>query len=148
MSSLYVMPYVDGEWTTTGYVVFTDVPLDEDRDIWAVKPTAAKRPFPTSIRRSSKSGDVSPDGRWIAYDSNSPGRFEVFVNSFPTPWLPRPRVAIGGKKSALEPRWPGVVLLERERARLRAARLLERTAGGEPHDALQGELFRRRSRKL
>jgi len=32
---------------------------------------------------SEKAADVSPDGRWIAYDSNASGRFEVFVNSFP-----------------------------------------------------------------
>jgi dipeptidyl aminopeptidase/acylaminoacyl peptidase len=28
---------------------------------------------------------VSPDGRWIAYDSNESGRYEVFVQTFPTP---------------------------------------------------------------
>jgi Tol biopolymer transport system component len=26
---------------------------------------------------------VSPDGRWIAYQSNGSGRYEIFVNSFP-----------------------------------------------------------------
>ncbi|HEV8598153.1 MAG TPA: protein kinase, partial [Gemmatimonadales bacterium] len=34
------------DWTTTGYLVFTDVPLDEDRDIWAVKADGSEAPFP------------------------------------------------------------------------------------------------------
>jgi serine/threonine-protein kinase len=28
-------------------------------------------------------GEISPDGRWIAYDSNESGRFEVYVRPFP-----------------------------------------------------------------
>lgn len=28
---------------------------------------------------------VSPDGRWIAYSSNESGRYEMYVQSFPTP---------------------------------------------------------------
>jgi eukaryotic-like serine/threonine-protein kinase len=30
-----------------------------------------------------RNGIVSPDGRWLAYESNSSGRFEVFVRPFP-----------------------------------------------------------------
>jgi len=45
---------------------------------------------------------VSPDGRWIAYDSNAPGRFEVFVNSFPQPAGPPVMVSSGGGRN---PRW-------------------------------------------
>ena len=28
-------------------------------------------------------GELSPDGRWIAYQSNESGRFEIYVRSFP-----------------------------------------------------------------
>ena len=28
-------------------------------------------------------GTVSPDGRWLAYESNSSGRFEIYVRPFP-----------------------------------------------------------------
>jgi eukaryotic-like serine/threonine-protein kinase len=28
---------------------------------------------------------ISPDGRWLAYTSNESGRFEIYVQSFPTP---------------------------------------------------------------
>ena len=30
-------------------------------------------------------GQVSPDGRWLAYNSDESGRFEVYVQSFPAP---------------------------------------------------------------
>ncbi|MDQ3539458.1 MAG: protein kinase, partial [Chloroflexota bacterium] len=71
-------------WTRDGHIVFTDVPLDEDRDIWIVKADGSEAPFPyLATPFIEKSADVSPDGRWIAYDSNAPGRFEVFVKSFP-----------------------------------------------------------------
>jgi WD40 repeat protein len=36
-------------------------------------------------------GQVSPDGQWLAYASNESARFEIYVQSFPTPgggkWL-------------------------------------------------------------
>ncbi len=91
------------DWTTTGYIVFTDVPLDEDRDIWAVKADGSEPPFPyLDTPFLEKSGDVSPDGKWIAYDSNAPGRFEVFVNSFPKAAASPLRVSQSGGRN---PRW-------------------------------------------
>ena len=91
------------DWTRNGYVVFTDVPLDEDRDIWAVKADGSEPPFRfLDTPFLEKGGTVSPDGRWIAYDSNAPGQFEVFVNRFPAP-LPSPvLVSRGGGRN---PRW-------------------------------------------
>jgi len=74
------------DWTRSGFIVYTDVPLDEDRDIWVVKADGSEPPFKyLDTPFIEKGGVVSPDGRWIAYDSNAPGRFEVFVNSFPKP---------------------------------------------------------------
>ena len=91
------------DWTRTGYLVFTDVPLDEDRDIWAVKADGSEAPFPyLDTPFIEKSGEVSPDGHWIAYDSNAPGRFEVFVNSFPKPSAQPVIVSTEGGRN---PRW-------------------------------------------
>ena len=39
---------------------------------------------------------LSPDGRWVAFLSDSSGKAEVFVDSFPAPSRPQ-RVAIGGE---------------------------------------------------
>jgi len=94
------------DWTSSGLVVFTDVPPDEDRDIWTIKADGSAAPIPyLDTAFIEKSGTVSPDGRWIAYDSNAPGRFEVFVNTFPTPSSAPVLVSTSGGRN---PRWgPG-----------------------------------------
>ena len=48
-------------------------------------------------------GVVSPDGRWLAYASDESGRYEIYVDSFPTPGT-RARLTTGG---GVEPRWRG-----------------------------------------
>jgi len=91
------------DWTRDGYIIYTDVPLDEDRDILAVKADGSGAPFPyLDTPFVEKSADVSPDGRWIAYDSNAPGQFEVFVNRFPRPSASPVIVSSGGGRN---PRW-------------------------------------------
>jgi Tol biopolymer transport system component len=48
-------------------------------------------------------GQVSPDGRWLAYASDEPGRFEVYVTTFPqagTRWQV-------SREGGTEPRWRG-----------------------------------------
>ena len=91
------------DWSSNGYIVFTDVPLDEDRDIWAVKADGSEPPFAyLDTPFLERGGDVSPDGGWIAYDSNAPGRFEVFVNTFPKPSPAPVVVSTGGGRN---PRW-------------------------------------------
>jgi serine/threonine-protein kinase len=111
------------DWTSNGYLVFTDVPLDEDRDIWVVKADGSGAPFPyLDTPFLEKAADVSPDGRWIAYDSNAPGRFEVFVNSFPVPSAAPLIVSVTGGRN---PRWgpDGRELFYWNDGRLIAARL-------------------------
>ena len=46
-------------------------------------------------------GQFSPDGRWVAYEMNESGRFEIVVQPFPMPsgkW----QVSTGG---GIQPRW-------------------------------------------
>ena len=64
--------------TPDGRVIFgahdvTTVPLDGTRRIQEL----VKTPF------AERNGVVSPDGRWLAYESNSSGGFEVYVAPFP-----------------------------------------------------------------
>jgi hypothetical protein len=46
-------------------------------------------------------GQFSPDGRWVAYESNESGRFEVYVQPFPKPGE-KTLVSTGGGQQA---RW-------------------------------------------
>src|SRR6185503_11112718 len=32
---------------------------------------------------NERNGEVSPDGRWLAYDANNSGRFNIYVRPFP-----------------------------------------------------------------
>ncbi len=47
-------------------------------------------------------GTVSPDGRWLAYQSNESGRLEIYVRPFPDVEKGRWQVSTDG---AVEPRW-------------------------------------------
>src|SRR5438876_3181552 len=61
-----------------------------------------KAPF-LAGQASETNGQISPDGKWVAYASNETGDWEVYVTTFPNPagkW----QVSRGG---ATEPRWRG-----------------------------------------
>ena len=49
-----------------------------------------------------RNGEVSPDGRWLAYESNESGQFEVFVRPFPDVNKGRWQVSTGG---GTQPLW-------------------------------------------
>ena len=61
-----------------------------------------KKPFPfLKTPFDERDGQFSPDGKWIAYQSNESGRFEIVVQPFPGP---------GGKfqistNGGAQPRW-------------------------------------------
>ena len=68
------------------FVLFRTIDPQMGWDIWAKTQGDDKPPF--SVAQTSfdeRTGQFSPDGRWVAYESNESGRFEVYVQSFPTP---------------------------------------------------------------
>src|SRR5262249_22563959 len=50
--------------------------------IWMLSPGAGQKPTPL-IPRPSTISNFSPDGRWVVYESNSSGRWQVYVLPFP-----------------------------------------------------------------
>ncbi len=74
----------------------------ENYDIWSLRLTGdrAATAF-TKTPSTDRQGAISPDGRWLAYTSDSSGRFEIYVQSFPEPGA-RIQVSPNGGKSA---RW-------------------------------------------
>ncbi|HTM58419.1 MAG TPA: protein kinase [Candidatus Udaeobacter sp.] len=58
-------------------------------DVIALPTHGEIKPIPVAATRFSETrGRFSPDGRWIAYDSDQSGRTEVYVRSFPGPGAP------------------------------------------------------------
>lgn len=74
-------------------------------DIWAVEVNPPGEPFVVvQTEATERDAQFSPDGRWIAYESNRTGQFEVYVQRFLEPDRVEP-VSIGG---GVQPRWgPG-----------------------------------------
>ena len=63
----------------------------ESADIVALTLDGTRRLQTVHTPAVERNGVVSPDGRWLAYDSDSAGRFEIYVRPFRDvnlgPWL-------------------------------------------------------------
>src|SRR5579864_801320 len=70
-------------WSKQGPIVaFTEV--SETANLWTLRLDATRQLLPF-LRTAPQefAGAISPDGRWIAYESNEAGRNEVYVRPFP-----------------------------------------------------------------
>ena len=75
------------DWSRDGrHLVFISTNPETKSDLWVLPMTPGAAPVPY-LRTSFEElqGQVSPDGRWLAYTSDESGRWEVYVQSFPTP---------------------------------------------------------------
>ncbi len=93
------------DWSSDGrLLVFTqfDPKGKTQADLWTLPLSGDRKPvlfLQTSFNEGS--AVISPDGKWLAYQSNESGKGEVYITTFPTPggkW----QVSQGG---GLEPRW-------------------------------------------
>jgi dipeptidyl aminopeptidase/acylaminoacyl peptidase len=71
----------DGQW-----IVMTQLDAETAQNIWVLDASGTKAPIPL-VRGPLRdnSGPLSPDGRWLAFTADDSGRFELYVQSFPTP---------------------------------------------------------------
>lgn len=86
------------DWSPDGkYILFSSQSPATARDVWALPVDGADRkPFPVvQTAAEETNGRFSPDGEWIAYESDETGQREVFVRPFPGPGPPL-RVSTGG----------------------------------------------------
>jgi serine/threonine-protein kinase len=67
------------------YLLYTEANLGLDDDVWSLDlESGDAQPFvKTSFRENAAA--FSPDGRWVSYDSNESGEWEVYVRPFPGP---------------------------------------------------------------
>jgi len=65
-------------------LIFQEIVPATRRDIMRLRLDANRQVEPLlQSRFDERNGTVSPDGRWLAYESDSSGRFEVYVRPFP-----------------------------------------------------------------
>jgi eukaryotic-like serine/threonine-protein kinase len=84
------------------FILFRSQTQEASIDLWALPLTDTRTPFP--IGQSSddeRSAKLSPDGRWVAIESNESGAFEIYVQSFPKSGG-KAIVSTGGGR---QPRW-------------------------------------------
>ena len=93
------------DWSRDGrYILFARLITQgkANPDIWVLPLLGDRKPFPYLATQFDESRAVfSPDGRWVAYQSDESGKTEVYVSTFPAgggKW----QVSQGG---GAEPRW-------------------------------------------
>ena len=87
------------DWSKDGrYILYT-----RGTDLWFLTLQNLKSSQFLKAVSLLRSGQFSPDGKWVAYASNETGKWEIYVTSFPEPrgkW----QVSTGGGE---QPRWRG-----------------------------------------
>jgi serine/threonine-protein kinase len=78
-------------------LIFTEIAPKTGSDVMQVELDENRRVTPlVQTPSSEQNGIVSPDGRWLAYDANDSGRFEIYVRPFPDVNSGRWQVSTGG----------------------------------------------------
>jgi Tol biopolymer transport system component len=90
------------DWSPDGRFLMYYIPDPRSgTDLW-VLPKDTRVPF-IFLRTEANElwGQFSPDGHWLAYQSNETGRYEIYVRPFPSRSGPTPVSSAGG----VYPRW-------------------------------------------
>ena len=84
------------------YLVYMILNADTNRDIGVLPLFSDRKPFLFLNSTANEAhGQVSPDGNWIAYESDESGTNEIYIQSFPTAGH-KVRVSTAG---GVQPRW-------------------------------------------
>jgi serine/threonine protein kinase len=91
------------DWSPDGqFLLYRSTDSATNTDLWVLPLSGGKKPFLfLKTPFEERDGQFSPDGKWIAYQSNESGQFEIYVQPFPGP---------GGKfqistNGGAQPRW-------------------------------------------
>ena len=65
-------------------LIFSDETAQTNIDMMAMELDGTRRVTPlVQSRFTERNGTISPDGRWLAYEANDSGRFEIYVRPYP-----------------------------------------------------------------
>ena len=88
------------DWSPDGrFVLFNSQDPKRGSDIWALPLDGSGKPFPVvQTNFDEQDAQFSPDGKWIAYQSDESGRVEIYVQPFPGPGNKWPISTNGGSQ--------------------------------------------------
>jgi hypothetical protein len=88
-------------WSPDGkYLVFSQIDEGTQYDLWLLPQQGDRKPV-RYLRTpfNEITAAISPDGRWVAYDSDETGTSEIYVRSFPEPGEKHPISIAGGTRA-------------------------------------------------
>jgi Tol biopolymer transport system component len=91
---------VPSSWSADGrFLLYSSASPQTGRDLWALPMSGDPAPFVVLQTPFNEVwGIVSPDSRWVAYQSNESGRNEIYVRAFMAPGAPDvSTAAVGGQ---------------------------------------------------
>jgi Tol biopolymer transport system component len=92
------------DWSREGILLYDQmIGNSGQHDIWAMEVARGARTATRFVASSAdeRNAQFSPGGRWVAYETNESGEYQIVVQSFPTPTRTRPVSIDGG----VQPRW-------------------------------------------
>ena len=95
------------DWSDDGrYLLYSANDRKNQFDIWAVPVTGDRKPFPlVQTRFSERLAQFSPDGQWIAYESDESGRSEIYLQPFTTSGASVAGRVLVSTAGGAQPRW-------------------------------------------
>ena len=100
----------DAKWLL-GY----DVSPGHSKDVWAIAADGSDSISVAGGPATEAEPDFSPDGRWVAYESDESGRMEILVISFPDLAVKRQISTNGGRVPRWDPSGGSLYYLEGDR---------------------------------
>ena len=75
------------DWSPDGrFLLYRNGDSASGYDLWAIPVNGERKPFPViQTNFDERDGQFSPDGKWIAYQSDESGRFEIYLQPFSAP---------------------------------------------------------------
>jgi Tol biopolymer transport system component len=95
---------VPADWSRDGRFILYRVTATTRIHLWALPMPPTDQPFavtPLSEAADERTGQFSPDSKWLAFESNESGRYEIYVQAFPKAGA-RTVVSTDG---GMQPRW-------------------------------------------
>ncbi len=99
-------PFLPTDWSRDGrFILCRELKPKTGYDLWVLPvsvPVGDRKPFPfANSVYQEREGKFSPDGQWVAYQSDESGRFEVYVQAFPGPGAK----SLVSTEGGAQPRW-------------------------------------------